>query len=121
METTRSGTRSASNSTVGSQNGGAQRTATKAADPAEGIGITDMLAQVRGLWFELDADEGKLELDIKTVASKLMRMKALPDLSTSVKYIQQIIQKPSLSHLDFDNFNSIFSKGIFKFVMMNMS
>ena len=59
--------------------------------PSDEVTINDMLAEVRNLWFELDQNEGKLSLDLNTVAWKLVSMKALPDLSTSQKYIMNVL------------------------------
>ena len=51
--------------------------------PTDEVTINDMLAEVRKLWFELDEKEGKLELELNTVAWKIVSLKALPDLSTA--------------------------------------
>ena len=76
---------------------------------------------MRKLWFQLDQNEGKLELTLDTVAWKLVALKALPDLSTAQKYILSTLQLKSHKDLDYSDFNSLFSKGIFKFVLMDKS
>ena len=55
------------------------------------VTINDMLAEVRKLWFELDQNEGKLDLELNTVAWKIVALKALPDLSTAQKYIRNTL------------------------------
>ena len=89
--------------------------------PSDEVTINDLLGEVRKLWFELDEKEGKLELELKTVAWKIVYLKALPDYSTACKYIKTTLQVKQLKFLDYDDFNSLFSKGIFKFVLMNKS
>ena len=74
-----------------------------------------MLAEVRKVWFDLDAGGGKLELETDVVAFKLCSspFAAFPDHSTAKKYIWDCIQAKK-DQLDWNDFNSIFSKGIFK-------
>ena len=81
--------------------------------------ISEMLAAVRDLWFELDDGRGVLELECNRVARKLCSaFQAFPDHSTAQKYIWNVIQaKKNL--LSWDDFNSIFSKGIFKETLIN--
>lgn len=73
-----------------------------------------MLALVRSLWDKLDKNRGNLELDLPSVANLLCDFKALPDQSTAMKYICNAIHKTGAGMIDYDDFNSIFCKGIFK-------
>ena len=77
-----------------------------------------MVAEVRDIWFEIDNDRGLLELDLKEVARLLAKLKILPDVSSAEKYIQTTIQSKT-TLLDYEDFNSIFSKGIIKIAMIN--
>ena len=79
----------------------------------QSINTNDMVAEVRDIWFEIDNERGMLELNLREVARLLCNLKILPDVSSAEKYIQKTIQSET-TLLDFDDFNSIFSKGIFK-------
>lgn len=82
------------------------------------IGTNDMVAEVRDIWFEIDNDRGLIELSLKEVGQLLCHHKILPDMSTAEKYIQTTVQRQT-KVLDFDDFNSIFSKGIIKRSLIN--
>ena len=77
------------------------------------ISINDMLLEVRSIWFELDQERGLLELDMVPVCQLLCSLGVLPDVSSAQKYIQTSIQSKT-NLLDYDDFNSIFCKGIFR-------
>ena len=79
-----------------------------------------MLEEVRSIWFALDGDEGQLHLDIVQVSKELCKSNIFPDLSSAQKYIQATIQSKA-SQLDFDDFNSIFCKGIFRHSIVSVA
>ena len=82
------------------------------------VTIKEMLAAVRDVWFEVDGGRGMTELECEAVAFKLCAFQALPDHSTAQKYISNVIQA-NKKFLSWDDFNSIFSKGIFKEAIIN--
>lgn len=77
-----------------------------------------MLYQVRSIWFDIDDGRGQLELSLDEVAKKLCQMQVLPDKSTAEKYICLCKQNQD-KLIDYDDFNSIFCKGIFKYSIIN--
>ena len=81
------------------------------------VTINEMLATVRDIWLELDRGRGVVELECEAVAFKLCSFQAFPDHSTAQKYIWKLIQAKK-DTLSWDDFNSIFSKGIFKDVVI---
>ena len=89
-------------------------------DQLSKISINDMLEEVRSIWFALDGDEGQLHLDIVQVSKELCKSNIFPDLSSAQKYIQATIQSKA-SQLDFDDFNSIFCKGIFRHSIVSVA
>ena len=89
-------------------------------DQLSKISINDMLEEVRSIWFALDGEEGQLHLDIVQVSKELCKYNIFPDPSSATKYIQATIQSKA-SQLDFDDFNSIFCKGIFRHSIVSVA
>ena len=86
----------------------------------QNISINEMLAEVREIWLLLDQDEGELELDLLKVSQFLSEQQVIPDVSSASKYILTTIQaKTKQTLLNYDDFNSIFCKGIFRHAIVS--
>ena len=80
-----------------------------------------MLAEVREIWHTIDDGRGNLELELLQASKQLCKFKVFPDIHTAQKYIQASIQSPKAKVLDYDDFNSIFCKGIFRHSVVSLA
>lgn len=85
----------------------------KGLDELSTISINEMLAEVREIWYYLDDGRGDLEIELRQVSELFSQLQVIADVSSAEKYIQTSIQSKT-KILDYDDFNSIFCKGIFR-------
>jgi len=76
-----------------------------------------MLAVVKELWQKLDNGKDNMVLELDKVARMLVDLKSIPDISSAHKYIALCVHhKRDL--IDWEDFNSIFCKGITRDVII---
>jgi len=79
-----------------------------------------MLAVVKELWQELNRGKKNQMMEKDKVARMLVDLKAIQDISSAHKYIVSCVHHQR-HYLEWDDFNSIFCKGITKDVIISTS
>eukprot|EP00347_Sterkiella_histriomuscorum_P020000 403339480 len=86
----------------------------------EEITLSDQLAIVRQWWQEIDKGKGNLTQKLDDVAKLLVIKKIAAEMETARRVVIQSTKK-SKQEIDWEDFNQIFCKGIFKEVLISLA